>query len=210
MRVFLVRHGETDRNKAKILQGSFDAELNADGKQQAELVAKRLAKLDVDQVFCSTMSRCKQTIAPFVKTRPDVPIEYSDLIRERVFGELEGMPVAEAKKLLAENHPDRFGEGYSSLLKRLLKFWDEKIIPLYGQKKCVVVLCHGGVINALRDHFMQEKGFTFEKEKHEKKFITSNTGVTEIELLSKEGGHIHCFGDTSHLDEAANCAPQEQ
>lgn len=110
------------------------------------------------------------------------------------------MNVVEAKKLLNANHPDHYGEGLSHLTSRLLKFWDEYVVPLQGKKKCVIVLCHGGVINVLRTHFMEEKGFTFDKSKLESKIITFNTSITEIEVTEHGTGHIHTFGDASHLE----------
>ncbi|WBW72537.1 fructose-2,6-bisphosphatase, TIGAR-like protein [Schizosaccharomyces osmophilus] len=200
MKVFLIRHGQTEQNKVGILQGSVDTSLSETGQLQAKLLGSRLSSLDIDQIFCSSMKRCRETIRPLLELRPEIPIEYSDLIRERIYGELEGMNVVEAKRLMGTKHPDHYGEGFSSLKRRLVKFWEEQVVPLRGEKKCIVVLCHGGVINALRAHFMEEKGYTYDNTKLEKKILTVNTSITEVEVTPEGTGHIYTFGDAAHLE----------
>ena len=44
IRVFIVRHGQTDHNVQKILQGHLDTDINETGKEQAEIVGKYLPK----------------------------------------------------------------------------------------------------------------------------------------------------------------------
>ena len=48
IRVFIVRHGQTDHNVQKILQGHLDTDINETGKEQAEIVGKNLSKITID------------------------------------------------------------------------------------------------------------------------------------------------------------------
>lgn len=55
--IWIVRHGETQENKDKILQGQLDTELNEDGVEQAKRVADSLKSIPFDAVFSSDLSR---------------------------------------------------------------------------------------------------------------------------------------------------------
>lgn len=57
LRVYLVRHGETDANRQEIVQGQLDTQLNELGKNQAELVALRLRSVSFDIALTSDLSR---------------------------------------------------------------------------------------------------------------------------------------------------------
>lgn len=57
LRVYLVRHGETDANRQGIVQGQLDTQLNELGKNQAELVALRLRSVSFDIALASDLSR---------------------------------------------------------------------------------------------------------------------------------------------------------
>ncbi len=59
VKVTLVRHGETNENVKKILQGSLDTHLNNHGQKQAEALGVRLKDFHFDSVFCSDLQRCR-------------------------------------------------------------------------------------------------------------------------------------------------------
>lgn len=61
LRVFLARHGQTDGNLNRRAQGWTDTPLNETGRQQAALLAERLAGVRLDAIFSSTLSRSRQT-----------------------------------------------------------------------------------------------------------------------------------------------------
>lgn len=81
MKVYFVRHGESQLNAQRVHQLST-TELSEIGKQQAEVVAKRLLKLPIDVLLSSTYSRAKQT-ADIIRKFINKPIEYSPLFNER-------------------------------------------------------------------------------------------------------------------------------
>ena len=61
MKIYLVRHGETDWNQAGLLQGQTDIALNAQGLEQAHDAAERLKKVPFEIAFCSPLIRAKRT-----------------------------------------------------------------------------------------------------------------------------------------------------
>lgn len=102
--LFLVRHGETDANKNRIVQGHLDYPLNATGQEQAKKAAELLSvtrvqigaeKLDVpiDCIYSSPLKRAHATADAIRACHPEITQTYllSDL-KEFDFGELDGTP----------------------------------------------------------------------------------------------------------------------
>ena len=58
VRIFLVRHGETEQNRLGIVQGTMDTVLNEEGIKQAELVAEELKEIPFSCVLSSDLKRC--------------------------------------------------------------------------------------------------------------------------------------------------------
>ena len=61
LRIYLARHGETDWNAARRLQGRTDTALNSTGRQQAAKLAEHLKGVRLDAIYCSTLSRSRET-----------------------------------------------------------------------------------------------------------------------------------------------------
>ncbi|MEO0812435.1 MAG: histidine phosphatase family protein [Myxococcota bacterium] len=87
MLIYLARHGQTDWNKAKRLQGWTDIDLNRTGRAQAALLRTRLEGEGIKQVYCSPLMRARNTAATL---RGLAPIEYEPDLRERCMGAFEG------------------------------------------------------------------------------------------------------------------------
>lgn len=64
VRLFVIRHGQTEHNVQKILQGHLDTDLNHVGLEQAEKLGHYLKErhIDFDSVASSDLKRCMQTI----------------------------------------------------------------------------------------------------------------------------------------------------
>ena len=90
MKLYLVRHGQTDWNIGKQAQGVADIELNATGVAQAEALRDRIAAegLHFDYVYASPLRRAAKTAQIITNNRAD--IIYDDRIIERNYGDLEG------------------------------------------------------------------------------------------------------------------------
>ena len=73
--LYLVRHGETDYNRQRIVQGRrINCELNVTGRAQARALARRLASVPVDAVFSSTLRRAEETAAFVAAEHPDAGV----------------------------------------------------------------------------------------------------------------------------------------
>lgn len=93
MSILLVRHGETASNVARILQ-TADTPLNPRGVQQAGLLATRLCALGVSQILCSDLTRARMTAEPLAALT-GLPVITSELLQERNFGDLRGLPYSQ-------------------------------------------------------------------------------------------------------------------
>src|ERR1700752_1299889 len=93
MGIFVIRHGETDWNAARIVQLP-ETRLSARGLAQAERVAERLARVGVARIVTSDLARAAMT-AEAGRARTNAPIEVEPALAERDFGDLRGTPYAE-------------------------------------------------------------------------------------------------------------------
>ncbi|XP_036374182.1 probable fructose-2,6-bisphosphatase TIGAR A [Megalops cyprinoides] len=101
--ITIVRHGETQYNKDKLLQGQgVDLPLSETGVQQAEAVGHYLRDLKFTNLFASDLQRAKQTADIIVKNNvhcSGMAIVSDPLLKERSFGVAEGRPVDDLKNM---------------------------------------------------------------------------------------------------------------
>ncbi len=88
-KLYLVRHGETVDNAAKILQGQTGGELNATGIEQAEEVARKMVNEHIDAFVASDLHRSIQTCEIIAKPHHQEVVT-TPLIRERDWGDFTG------------------------------------------------------------------------------------------------------------------------
>ncbi len=87
--VYLVRHGETVDNALQIMQGQTHGCLNEKGREQARIVAERLAGEAFDAVVASDLQRAIQT-AEIIAAPHGLPVVTTPLLRERDWGGFTG------------------------------------------------------------------------------------------------------------------------
>lgn len=98
MLLYLVRHGETDWNAQRRIQGRTDIPLNDRGREQARRAGQLLARRQWDAVVTSPLSRAAETAA-IIATELSLPAPAVDRrLVERDYGEAEGMDVAEVDR----------------------------------------------------------------------------------------------------------------
>lgn len=91
MKIYIVRHGETDWNNQLIIQGCIDNPLNSTGIQQAHDACKLVAQVSPTKIISSSLSRARQTAEIFAtENNWSLPIETNDNFIERNFGDAEG------------------------------------------------------------------------------------------------------------------------
>ena len=91
MEILLVRHGQTEWNLLKKVQGKADVELNEQGIKQAEETRNYLKNEKIDLILCKKKKRAMQT-AEIIKQGRNIKMIIDERISERDFGEFEGMP----------------------------------------------------------------------------------------------------------------------
>ena len=90
MKLYVIRHGETDWNRLHLLQGIHDTDLTELGVEQAKEAAKSLKDVPLDAAFVSPLKRTRMTAAILLEGR-DIPVFYDD----RIAGCLFAGPFAE-------------------------------------------------------------------------------------------------------------------
>ena len=91
--IYIIRHGQTEKNRANVLQGRSDIPLNDSGRQQAEKVKDQFIKAGIhfDLVYTSPLIRAVQTAAIIAEGIPQVKDER---LIEMDYGPYEGMDLA--------------------------------------------------------------------------------------------------------------------
>ena len=146
MNILVTRHGETDWNLLKKIQGRVDNELNEKGISQARETKEKLKDEKIDLIICSPLKRTRQT-ADIINEGRNIEIIYDEDIIERDFGEFEGCDVSELDKVDFWNPLNDFSslraENVNDLFKRINNFL-EKIKKEYPDKR-ILIVTHGGV-----------------------------------------------------------------
>jgi broad specificity phosphatase PhoE len=160
MEIIIFRHGETDWNKEKKLQGHCNIPLNESGVSQARELAIKLQAENLDVIFSSDLSRAKET-ASIVAELSGLSVEFDTRLREKSFGKAEGLKLQEVVQTFGQEHWDRFrdcsedswdfcfagGETRRQCLNRVLDVFDE--VSSLNQYKKIGISTHGGVIRSL-------------------------------------------------------------
>ena len=90
LRLLFVRHGETQDNIDRILQGQRDTDLTVKGHKEAEVIAGKLKDEHIDAIYHSPLKRMVQTIAPILEAHPDTPKESDKDLMGQSLGKFEG------------------------------------------------------------------------------------------------------------------------
>ena len=155
-RLCIIRHGETDWNAEKRIQGHLDIPLNESGLRQAHSMAHGLAESPFRAIYSSDLRRAWQT-AKIAAARLEIPLRPHEGLRERHSGVLEGRTVAELSRHHPEAHarfldrdPDyRFGQGESmrTFSARVVAAVEELVASHAGGT--VLLVTHGGVLDVV-------------------------------------------------------------
>ena len=96
MRLILVRHGQTDWNQQRRVQGLSNLGLNGTGKMQAEALAQALKNVRVDAIYTSPLRRAQETASAIGRFH-DIEVVTLDGLKELDVGEVDGMNYEEMK-----------------------------------------------------------------------------------------------------------------
>ncbi|HEV7742667.1 MAG TPA: histidine phosphatase family protein [Pseudolysinimonas sp.] len=145
--LYLVRHGETDWNQQRRIQGLTDIPLNDTGREQARATGRLLARRRWDAVFSSPLRRALET-AEIIAEELGLPAPATvDALVERNYGDAEGMNFLDIER----KYPDRGSvpgqESREEVVARVLPALHELAAAHPDQR--LVVVSHGGAIRAV-------------------------------------------------------------
>lgn len=154
---YIVRHGTTEWNTKGLIQGHSDSPLTNEGIEIAKNLAKKFKELKFDKVFSSDLLRAKRT-AEILALEHKLEVETTHLLRERDYGNNEGTPYENSKKVddildkltEEERYVFRSGEYVESdkdIVERFLTFIREVSIAYPG--KTILAVAHGGIMRAV-------------------------------------------------------------
>ena len=153
-RLILVRHGETDWNKAGRFQGQIDIPLNENGRRQAAAARDFLKDIPIDRAWSSTLSRPTETAQIILEAHPDVPLTQIDGLVEIGHGVWEGKLESEIREDWSElldtwkRAPETVqmpeGETIQDVWARSVRSWGEIAAELKPEET-VLVVAHDAV-----------------------------------------------------------------
>lgn len=187
MKIYFVRHGETDWNKERKIQGQVDIPLNEFGRHLARETAKGLKDVPFDVCFTSPLGRARETAQIILQGR-DVPILEDKRILEMNFGVLEGKCCSKE----GWDVPDSFqmffddpvhyqapegGEDFQAVRERTGDFLNWLFAQEQYRDSTVLVTTHGaamaGLLNNLKKKPLAEYWGVG---------VHKNCGVTEVDV----------------------------
>lgn len=156
MKVFMIRHGESETNKNGLWTGWLDPPLTEKGREGAESVGRLLSGISFDKIYSSDLSRAKNTAEIALKT---CEYEVVSALREINVGNISGKPLdtvtASERETLGKDGYGCFGgESQAAFGKRVLEFM--RMLEREGYEN-VAVFSHAGFIRKMLDSVLRVK-----------------------------------------------------
>jgi 2,3-bisphosphoglycerate-dependent phosphoglycerate mutase len=148
MAIFLIRHGETVGNAARIVQVA-DSPLSPRGRAQAERLARRLAPEGIARIVSSDLARAAATAECLARVT-GAAVLFEPLLQERNFGHLRGTPYADmAFDMFAPDYAPPGGESWPDFHARVDEAWRRVQAVAAATEGHLAVVTHGLVCRSL-------------------------------------------------------------
>jgi probable phosphoglycerate mutase len=203
-RLILVRHGETDWNKAGRFQGQIDIPLNDNGRGQAAAARDFLSSVTINRAWSSTMSRPTETAEIILQAHPNVSLSQTEGLVEIGHGLWEGKLESEIRDGWSElldtwkQHPETVqmpeGETIQDVWARSVKSWGDIAARLKSEETALVV-AHDAVNKTILCDLLGLTPADIWAVKQ------GNGGVTVVDIPSDSGqpAVVTCLNLTSHF-----------
>jgi len=191
MSIYLIRHGQTNGNRDRIVQMP-DTPLSALGHQQAKQLAQTFRNICIEKIICSDYIRTQQTAAPLRAIKQSL-FSLQPLLRERSFGDLRGRPYEEIDAdFFAESYAPPNGETHQQFIERVHLAWECVLTTYQHMQGSLIVMTHGLVLRELiRQHLIVDDAILPLSD-------FQNTCITEVNGTDKKSVLRLC--DAQHLD----------
>lgn len=201
LKLYLIRHGETDWNAEGRIQGHSDIELNARGLEQARRLAARMPdEGEFDAIYASPLKRAFRT-AEMIGSALNLPVNPDVRLLERSLGQLEGLTMGEIREKYPEVHrawqdggvrPHIPGEeSREQFVRRADEFVQEIRARHHGGR--VLAITHGGTINML---LMVALNLDIERPLP---FYIDNASINVVQW-GERGARLRVLNDAYHLN----------
>ncbi len=207
-RICIIRHGETDWNVEKRIQGHTDIPLNETGRAQALAMAYNAAHHRFHAIYSSDLVRARETAAALAQ-REDHTVKLLPQLRERHFGIFQGITAAEG----AERYPQAYahyiardpdydfetGESLGSFAERVTEGIDWLVRHHGGQT--IAAVAHSGVLDIV---YRRATGRPLTTPRD---FKIPNCALNWFHF-DGQGWHLEAWGDRHHLHEVLTEPPE--
>ncbi len=193
MKLFITRHGETQENKAGILQGHMPGRLSAEGIEQAKALGKRLKNEHFDFIYASDLARAVDTAKEITCYHQNTPFFLTEELRERDLGEFQGKNKHDLQVTSVLDVEPEHGESKVEFFARARNFLNS--IQQKHDSDIVLLICHGGISAAIIANIFG-KNYT-EMLKMEK---LGNTSLSIFDLHKDGSYKLLSYNSTDHLN----------
>lgn len=198
-RICFIRHGETDWNVTKRIQGQTDVPLNETGHSQALAMAFNAAHYDFSAIYSSDLQRALDT-AKMVAERCGLEVNTLSQLRERHFGIFQGLTAAEGLQLnptahacyLARdvNYDFETGESMLGFAERVKEAVD--CLTQLHPRQTIAVVSHAGVLEIV---YRKATGRPLQTPRD---FAIPNCALNWFNF-DEHGWHLEAWDDHHHL-----------
>lgn len=160
--IILMRHGETEANIAQIYQGQGNSRLSGNGKAQASAAACFLKGMKIDAIYCSDLTRSRDTARKIAKEHKRVRPRALKGLRERYYGCWEGLRFDEIEKKYGQLYkkwhrsPNTAKIPRAETLKELQSRAITEVRKLMKKHsgQTILIVGHGGINRTILFHFL--------------------------------------------------------
>lgn len=163
-KLVIVRHGQSQWNLENKFTGWVDVELTNQGEVEAKKAGTVLKDYQFDYAFTSGLTRAQNTLNIILQEigQEDIPIEKSEKLNERDYGDLAGKNKADTEAEFGKEQVHLWrrsydiqppgGESLKDTSARVIPYVEENIIPKLKEGKNILITAHGNSLRSLIMH----------------------------------------------------------
>lgn len=198
MRLYLIRHGETEYNRKRLIQGHTKVPLNDFGIEQATRLGRRMTDMPLDKIYASDLRRTEMT-ASILSEHTGIPVQYEPLFRERNPGTLTDGTYEDAWPFFNDLEYDPpEGESVTVFTQRVTEAFNT-LLALEGHtNNNVAVVSHGMVCGAFMNVCLRASS---------EEVLGTHWANTSLTIVDYETDwQLVSLADAAHLDDLEDAA----
>lgn len=157
----VIRHGQSEWNKANKFTGWVDVELSEKGEAEAHEAGTNLKDFKFDRAFTSGLKRAANTLNIVLSEigQSDIPLTANTALNERHYGDLQGKDKNETREEFGEEQVHIWrrsydiappnGESLKDTRERVIPYFEKEIKPYLEKGENVIISAHGNSLRAL-------------------------------------------------------------